>query len=324
MFGRFPAVLVLILSCFVEESQAFSSTPTKPSGSAAKPYEKKNVAVFGAGGYLGGMVFGFLQRAGSIYGTGIANLKSPRAICATGFASANLNGILSKHFVLAQADESFVKLTDMTSVESIQKRLAGFDAVILGTCYTLDKRPVTGGSYEKSPNDKAFEFYLDTPRSKSIVGVEDNDFSAALFESSLEACKKAGIQHAVVIETELSLGKKPATDSYIQQLDACGIPYTYIQPLAKMENIQEYTYNLGIQGDLSIRQGKSDGSSGPIPREDVSALAVQALLSLNWSESRVLNVSCPGPVKPISAKPKFFDKEWCVNSDTLAQKLSSL
>ena len=326
MLGKSFVILAAFCLCFIFKGGHALSSMAKPKGSAAKPYEKKNVAVFGAGGYLGGLIFGYLQRAGSIYGTGMANLKAPRAICATGIASANLNGVLSKHFVLAQADESFVKLTDMTSVDAIKSRLTGFDAVILGTCYALDRRPVTPGTYEKSPNDKALELYLDTPRSSSLIKLDDDDFSSALFSNSLEACKQAGVKHAVVIETEQSLDKSPATDAYIQQLDACGIPYTYIQPTTKMENIQDYTFKKGVQGDLNIKIGKSQGGDapGPIPREDVAALSVQALLSLDWSESRVLSVSCPGAVQPLSDEPKFFDKEWCLNSDTLAAKLASL
>jgi shikimate 5-dehydrogenase len=37
-----------------------------PKGCAAKPFDKKKIAVFGAGGYLGAVVFGFLQRAASL------------------------------------------------------------------------------------------------------------------------------------------------------------------------------------------------------------------------------------------------------------------
>ena len=37
-----------------------------PKGCAAKPFDKKKIAVFGAGGDLGAVVFGFLQRAASL------------------------------------------------------------------------------------------------------------------------------------------------------------------------------------------------------------------------------------------------------------------
>ncbi len=43
-----------------------SSLYLAPKGCAAKPFEKKKIAVFGAGGYLGAVVFGFLQRAASL------------------------------------------------------------------------------------------------------------------------------------------------------------------------------------------------------------------------------------------------------------------
>mmetsp|Transcript_28132 Transcript_28132/g.68510 ORF Transcript_28132/g.68510 Transcript_28132/m.68510 type:complete len:102 (-) Transcript_28132:2389-2694(-) len=72
-------------------------------GSAAKPYDKQKVCIFGAGGYLGGCIFGFLQRCGSLYGTGIDGFQGPRAITATAVGSLTLNSILSKNFVLAQA-----------------------------------------------------------------------------------------------------------------------------------------------------------------------------------------------------------------------------
>jgi hypothetical protein len=159
-------VSLLLLGVMFPPGDSYSTTtPVIVRGSAAKPYEKKKVAVFGGGGYLGACIYGFLQRAGSLYGTGIAGINAPRAITATGAGSQSLNGVLGKNFILAQADESFVKLTDMTSVESIRSRVRGFDVVVLATLYTLESRPVTGGSYEKTPNDKTLELYMDRPRS---------------------------------------------------------------------------------------------------------------------------------------------------------------
>ena len=43
-----------------------SSLRLKVEGCAAKPLEKKKIAVFGAGGYLGAVIFGFVQRAASL------------------------------------------------------------------------------------------------------------------------------------------------------------------------------------------------------------------------------------------------------------------
>lgn len=144
------AVLLLLIACFGEGVRALSAAT--PQGSAASPAAKKKIAVLGSGGYLGALTFGFLQRASSLFGTGMGNC---RCIGATADTAVRLNRILGKHFCLAQADESFIKLTDLSSVESIQSRLEGWDAIVFGTDLFLQSRSVTANTYEKTPNDKA-------------------------------------------------------------------------------------------------------------------------------------------------------------------------
>lgn len=124
-----------------------------PQGCAAHPAQKKKIAMLGCGGYLGAVTFGFLQRAMSLYGTGIGNI---RCIGSTSDTAIRLNTILGRHFGLAQADESFIKLTDILSVEQLQKRLQGWEAIIIGADIVVQRRPVTGGTYEKHPNDKTY------------------------------------------------------------------------------------------------------------------------------------------------------------------------
>jgi hypothetical protein len=124
-----------------------------PKGSAATPSAKRKIAVLGSGGYLGAVTFGFLQRASSLYGTGIGNC---RCIGATADTAVRLNRVLSKNFCLAQADESFIKLTDLTSVAAIANRLEGWDAIIFGSDLFLQPRSVTAGTYERTPNEKAY------------------------------------------------------------------------------------------------------------------------------------------------------------------------
>jgi uncharacterized protein YbjT (DUF2867 family) len=318
------AICILLISHLVDHRCAsFSMQVAKPKGSAAKPFEKKKIAVFGAGGYLGGNAFGFLQRAGSLYGTGIAGIVSPRAIVATSAGSVALNGILSKNFILAQADESFVKLTDMASVTSIQDRVRGFDAAIMGTRYSLEKRPVTLGSYEKTPNDKTIEFYMDRPRSLTRQSLDDPDYSFDIFKNSLEACSQAGMTHVVVVETDGQFVEQSDPGSkYLDILEACGVPYTYIRPCGEFENFRDFTYAKGIQGDLTV-EAADMGAGSSLFREDVSALCVQSLMSLDWGSSRVISVKSngsldgPGPSRPVQ-------QEWCVNSQGLESILSSV
>eukprot|EP00980_Cylindrotheca_fusiformis_P031759 scaffold26900_cov117-Cylindrotheca_fusiformis.AAC.9 len=270
-------------------------------GSAAKPYDKQKVCIFGPGGYLGGCIYGFLQRCGSLYGTGISGVGgSPRGITAVAAGSVALNSILSKNFILAQADESFIKLTDMSSSDSITSRVQGFDAAILATRCTLEKRPVTMGSYEKGPNDKTTEFYMDRPRSRTIQVVDDPAFSMKMFQSSIEACREGGIKRVVVVETDGEFENASGSgDSYLKILDSSGIPYVYIRPSGRFENFPGYTFAKGVQDNLRVEKlnsldSKVEASSKTIYREDLAALCVQCVLSLDWKSNSILQVESTG------------------------------
>lgn len=295
-------------------------------GTAAKPYQKQKVCVFGPGGYLGGCIFGFLQRCGSLYGTGISGVQgSPRGITAVSAGSVALNSILSKNFILAQADESFIKLTDMSSVDAIEERVRGFDAAILATRYTLENRPVTLGSYERGPNDKTTEFYMDRPRSNNIRVNDDPEVSMELFQSSLKACREGGVKRVVVVETDGEFEDQSiAGDSYLNALNSCGISYVYIRPSARLENFPDYTFAKGIQGSLKVEKLNSLDASpvmgaNAIYREDLAALCVQSLLSLDWDSNTILQVESTGPAS--MQKTGLIAKEWCVNSMILESLL---
>ena len=147
---------------------------------------------------MGAITFGFLQRAGSLYGTGID--RNCRVIGATSMTASALNSVLGKHFVLAQADDTFIKLTDMQSTAAIQKSLEGYDAVILGSSMVVEPRPVTSGTFEKGPNDKTLELYWDTVRGKESTA-ESESLAQALIDNTLQACKNAGIQHVIAVDT---------------------------------------------------------------------------------------------------------------------------
>ena len=151
--GAFAWILVLFpcLLLGARTCAALSLQAAVAQGSAARPLDKKKVAVLGGGGYLGAVTFGFLQRAASIHGTGIGDV---RCVGATADTSVRLNRVLSRHFGLAFADESHVKLTDLSSMPALVERLRGWDALVLGGELAVQKRPVTGGTYERTPNDK--------------------------------------------------------------------------------------------------------------------------------------------------------------------------
>jgi len=313
-----------------------SSSPVTNQGSAAKPYEKKKIAVFGTGGYLGACAYGFLQRAGSLYGTGIAGIGAPRAIVATAAGSANLNSVLSKNFVLAQADESYVRPTDMTSVESIRSKLNGFDAAIVATKYSFKTLPVTMGTYGKTPNDKTKEFYMDQPRSATSKLMDDPEYSDSVFLNTVEACKISNkMRHLVVVETDAEFGNNNVGERYIQLLEEAQISYTYIRPLGRLENVENFTFKKGIQSDLRVCTASTVeellewDDSQTIYREHVAALCVQSLMTLGWDESRVIQVEqSPKPLDlGVPAKKKSKNdpaKEWCVNSGVVMDSLAAI
>jgi len=336
----FASLMLLTVEC-----QAFSMTMSKTAssnrGSAAKPYEKKKVVVFGAGGYLGGCIYGFLQRAGSLYGTGIAGVGSaPRAIVATSSGYTSLNGILSKNFVLAQAGESYVRLTDMTSVDSIQSKINGCDAAILATRYAFDTKPVTMGSYGVGPNAKTKEFYME--QSRSSRSIDDPQYSIEIFSNTLEACKKTNrLGHLVVIETdsEFEGDEHVVGEKYLQLLEEAQVPYTYIQPLGKFENIQDFTYMKGIRSDLKMSRATTiedlventkSKLSGKniIYREHIAAVCVQALMTLGWDDNRVVQIEQSSDDLLTTMGDKgdkvILHKEWCVNSAILQNSLATL
>lgn len=313
----------------------------KPRGCAAVPYNKKKVAVFGAGGNIGASVFGFLQRCGSLYGTGIGGVETPRAICATAVGLESLNKLLGRSFKLAFAGEHLARLTNMQDVNAIAQRLKGYDAAMIGTVYTLEKRPVSLNTYEENPNSKTFEMYMGE---RYMVEPEDVDeeFNLSLFQNSIEGCKLAGLQHIVIYET-------PDTTSqpYIDILMGSGIPFTYIQGDGNHVNTKNYNFEKGVQSELSVEAFKlsdrslsgevqqfigdssTSSSNVDLAREDLAALGVQALMSLDWEKSRCLKVSSVGPVvtKEESGRRKKVvksDGEWCMNSGTVAELLSTL
>jgi hypothetical protein len=327
-----------IPSAFSLSSPAVTSTKTR--GSAATPLTKQNIAVLGSGGYMGAMVFGYLQRAVSLYGTGLGRV---RCLGATSDTAVRLNRLLSKHFCLAVADESVVKLTNMMDVESIQQRLQGYDALILGNDWTLTERPCTANTFEMSPNDKTWEVYWGSLKSSENVDDDDDDDDAdkasllqaqdriksEILDNILQAVKLAGIQHIVGVDSGTAL----TTDSsLLSRLIDSGVPYTCIQPVGQLINVPDYTYRKGVVGQLLVQAVQHDeendfttaSSSLQLAKEDVAAMCVQSLQSLDWTTSRTLQVSCSGSLQVLQPVSKRPDQEWCVESRQLEAALTGI
>ncbi|KAL7512825.1 hypothetical protein ACHAXN_010193 [Cyclotella atomus] len=268
----------------------------------------------------------------SRYGTGIAGGSSPRAIGATRTTSEALNKVLTPCFKLAYAGEDLVRLVDTTNKDYITDRLKSFDAAVLGTVYQLESRTVTGNTYEKTPNDKTFDFYLDERYGVNEAGVpaDDSEYHLQMFETTVHACKDSGsIHHLVVLETPRT--KRPV--EFINILERENMPYTYIRA-KHFKKDKTYSFEKGVKDKLNIKllhkgttalsedQPKEDDA---VYREDLAALIVQSLMSLNWKKSRILEVSAAESiVSEAPSKKQKFDKEWCPNSQVYAEMLASL
>eukprot|EP00970_Alexandrium_tamarense_P019680 scaffold14346_cov207-Alexandrium_tamarense.AAC.8 len=322
-------------------------------GCAAKPFEKKKIAIAGVGGYLGAVTFGFLQRSASIYGTGIASGNSPRAITATGTGAEALNKVLTPCFRLAYAGEDLVRLCKLSGMYNavtgdpydngaananhVGERLKSFDAVILGTTYQLEQRTVTGNTYEVTPNDKTFEFYLDERygANEDKSPADDSDTHIEIFKTAIQACKESGtVKHVVVLETLRT--KNPSEFVNVLENEE-GITYTYIRLKSPLKKDLTFSFEKGVQDKLEVvclPKGSPihpndttplDGETA-IYREDIAALIVQSLMTFNWGESRIIEVSSSN--NPVEAGPPVrnpkYDKEWCPNSDVLAGILRAL
>jgi hypothetical protein len=269
----------------------------------------------------------------SRYGTG---LTSPRAICATGSGSDALNKVLGPAFKLAYASEDLIRLVDTTDMSYIKDRVKGYDAAIIGTAYQLERRAVTLNTYEKTPNDKTYEFYLDQRYGaiENDVPSDDSEIHQMIFTNSVRACKEAGISHIVAIETPKTVNRM----DYLNVLDNEGVAYTYIRTNSPMKKDITFTFEKGISSKLGVSKrskllasiatpNADDGTD--INREDIAALVVQSLMSLDWAESRIFEVHNTG-VNVSSGygeketRGQKYDKQWCPNSDLLADALSSV
>lgn len=305
-----------------------SSAPSR--GTAARPLDKKRVVVLGAGGYLGALSFGFLQRASSLFGTGLGGV---RVLGATADTAVRLNRILSKNFGLAVADESYIKLTDLMDVGAIQKRLEGWDALILGNDLFHQNRPITPGTFEVTPNDKTYEVYWDAPKGVEIPSsavASADPVQETILQNVISAAQLAGIQHIVAVDNAACL---PRMQPQLEAL-APKIPYTVIHHDAALTNAKDFSYRKGVQGLLeasawdgignALAKDDSDRQSSMLTREDVAALCVQALQSLDWTQSRCLRVQCTASATNPAPSGKRPDQEFIVNSYLLEGALKGI
>jgi hypothetical protein len=143
-----------------------------------------------------------------------------------------------------------------------------------------------------------------------------------ILQNVIHAAKQANIQHMVVVDNGVTL---------LPQLEDSGVPFTCIRT-PTLEDASGYTFQNGISGDLTIASvdraniGRIQ-CTGSVCREDLAALCVQCLQSLDWTTSRYLAVSGNGPVNlpvDVNRPKKRVDQQWCINSFVMEEKLDNI
>ena len=141
-----------------------------------------------------------------------------------------------------------------------------------------------------------------------------------IINNLIMGAKQAGVQHLVVVDDVKA-------DDSLQMVHDSGIPYTCIRPTGEITKRKDYSYCLGVQQSAEIESGLAEVEAfTPVYHEDLAAVAVESLLSLDWTKSRCLQVTGTGAPtgSDMAGSPnKRPDQEWCVNSFLVEQALSA-
>lgn len=160
----------------------------------------------------------------------------------------------------------------------------------------------------------------------------------------IAGAKLAGnIQHIFVTVGTDNI-KAMENDICWNTLKQCNIPYTCICTSSDtyVTDTSSYTYQSGVQDAnlivKNLNDNSDDGSSAsallPICLEDLAALSVQCIQSLDWATSRMISVSGSSSTGTSTADdnnikattvPKLrVDQQWCVNSYVLQDKFTNI
>ena len=97
------------------------------------------------------------------------------------------------------------------------------------------------------------------------------------------------MKHVVVVETPRTCDPMV----FINILEESGIPYTYLRIKGKLIKDISFSFDKGVKDSLAVSQFKPEfiypmdtevyENERPVFREDVAALVVQSLMSLDWN-----------------------------------------
>jgi hypothetical protein len=174
----------------------------------------------------------------------------------------------------------------------------------------------------------SWDVYWDEPKGAFVESLPaPEDAKDRILSNFVQAATLAGVKHIICVVTE-------DCTKTTELVASSGIPYTIIYSPVGVVDTPDYTYQKGVQGDLVITHFESEVDENsrvgvPVCREDLSAVCVQCLQTLNWNESRRISIASRGPIDkslllPDGRSKKRVDQQWCVNSFVLEDKLANI
>ena len=319
---------IAIITLLVSHVAGYVSPLNEPPRPPRKHHglRDKKVAVLGTAGYSGALAFGFLQRVASQYGTGIGEVAS---IGATMESSTHLNRVLTKSFQnFINDDDRAILSTNLFSVDAITESLRGCHAIVMGTDIGIAVREVTPGTF-KTSNGVTCEVYWPAPSNLDAIPENYSELRLMIIKNILDAARMVGIEHICLVDDAKDY-------SVLQDIHATGIPYTCLGPTAiEMVAHPNYNHKLGVLERLEavgLQENEEVPCSRYLHREDMVMLAIQSLMSMDWTKSRCLAVTglgyAEGTWKTQQQRPDdnaengaVFDTEWCHNAYLLKEAL---
>ena len=292
---------------------------TKKLGSAKVWSDRETVLISGAGGRLGGCIFGMLQRCApnNIF----SGLGEPRGMVGAPKCAVSLNGVLNSCFVGAFAHESMMRMsewgddTDASLLGAFAKTYAapGPSVLVAATRYT--RMPIASTSI----NECDYDFCLDPtpvePKQKDAFGALDGPVEhTARLERLLSVAghPDTAIRHVSCVESPgTTLDERAAALAALSGLaekKGCGVTYlipegvatdltwTFLKGFPATQGGLRVSIAKGLSAAAAAKGSSESQSSEPasVAYSDVAAAVVECLQTLPWDESRVVSLGSAG------------------------------
>ena len=272
------------------------------------------VAVAGAGGSLGMLLFGMLQRLAQE--ENLTGVGMPIGVVGTADGARALSKGLYRQFGMAFAPETAVRFVDMSNPLSWQNAYMGCEVAIVGGSFGIEKKrlpPKFMRSLSMIPLHEC-EFTLDSERSQT-----DGNEEKTVLTAQLEGAVAAGVKKILVACPSAGAAQLDALESCVSAAvaaQACSLLVTTPAGLVDTEGWtyldmpDELLHNAEIDSwdgtDVSVCDGET-----PTPSEEYARLLVRLAVaqeeeeeeevSLEVEQAKANKASGHVPIRPLRA-----------------------